>query len=393
MYSFLREKAEKHLQDLVAFTAELVSIPSPSFCEAALANKVEKKMQVLGYDNVLKDDLGNVAGIIYGRDYSPTLLLLSHMDTSLYPNKQRPRNRSDEERIYGIGASDCKSGLAVQICAGKLLRENLPLKGNLIVAATVAEHNGCSIGTKFFIKNTLTASGLQPSFAILGEPTNLGLYYGHDGWIGICVKFKNWNHEMLNRTCEEFRDFFGKDKKNTSALKEEISTDSPLYNTKNGTAEIKTVHRLRAENEVLHILRRIRNAARLICRQYKSSVSVSISRMHYKIGESDLSARQLSFPWQTDPLNPFFENAHFALRAAKCTVRGGTFALEKLGMGTAGRSISEELGIPVIGYGPGNEEVAHDPDEYVEISKINEAFFGTAVIAHRIIGEYSAGIY
>jgi acetylornithine deacetylase/succinyl-diaminopimelate desuccinylase-like protein len=392
LYSFLREKAEKHFQDLIGFTAELVSIPSPSFCEAELADKVEKKMQALGYDNVLRDGIGNVAGIIYGRDYGPTLLLISHMDTSLDLGKESLKSRLDEDRIYGIGASDCKSGLAAQMFAGKLLSENLPLKGNLIVAATVAEHNGCSIGTKYFVKNTLTASGLQPSFAILGEPTNLGLYYGHDGWLSICVKFRNWNHEMLNRTCEEFRDFLGKNKK-TSAQKEEISTDLPLYNTENGTAEIKTVHRLRAENEILHILRRIRNAARLICRQYKSSVTVSISRMRYKIGQRDFSARQISFPWQTDPFNPFFENAHIALRAAQCTLHGGMFALEKLGMGTAGRSISEGLGIPVIGYGPGNEEITHDPDEYVEIANINEAFFGTAVIAHRIIGETSAGIY
>lgn len=114
--------------------------------------------------------------------------------------------------------------------------------------------------------------------------------------------------------------------------------------------------------------------------------------MNFSAGDGlNFSNKQLSIPWQTDPFNSIFEEARFALHAAQCTVRGGTWVFEKLGMGTSGRIVAEVLGIPVIGYGPGNEETLHD--EYVEIAKINEVFFGTSVIAHRIIGETSAGIY
>ena len=86
---------------------------------------------------------------------------------------------------------------------------------------------------------------------------------------------------------------------------------------------------------------------------------------------------------ETDPLNSFFEEARLALRAAHCKIKGGTWQLKSLGMGTAGSVLVNEFSIPTIGYGPGT--MSCDPEEYVEIKDLNEAFFGTAVIAHRLL--------
>ena len=79
-----------------------------------------------------------------------------------------------------------QGSLAAQAYAGPLLKQCLsPLRDNLVVSATVAEENGASVGMHTLIERTLSKLGMRPTVVILGEPTGLGLYYGHDGWSWI----------------------------------------------------------------------------------------------------------------------------------------------------------------------------------------------------------------
>ena len=87
-----------------------------------------------------------------------------------------------DDVLHGLGASDCKAGLAAQIYAGALLKRSLlPLRGNLVVAATVSEERGGSPGLRHLMRDTLPSLDIQPDYAVLGEPTALSIYYGHDG--------------------------------------------------------------------------------------------------------------------------------------------------------------------------------------------------------------------
>lgn len=340
-------------------------------------------------------------GIIYGREYSPTLLLLSHMDTSRSTDRQRfSKAQIRDGRLYGVGASDCKSGLAAQIYAGKLLKESCnPLYGNLIVVASVSEHNGCSIGVRHFLKDTLPALGLQPSFAVLGEPTDMGLYYGHDGWVSIEVKLASTEIDALEAATTALLSFLSKGTfpaTDTGSSVQETNIHAPEYVTAAGTgyALIRMDQRLRTPQETIVLLRRMKAVANLVCKPLNiRSVSAGIARTTTKtFDEALLPIRLISRPWMTDPLNPIFEEARLALRTAQCTVRGGTWTLSRLGMGTAGSAL-ETAGIPTIGYGPGNEMTAHEPDEFVELDNVREVFFGTTVIAHRITGIISRTIH
>jgi acetylornithine deacetylase/succinyl-diaminopimelate desuccinylase-like protein len=55
-------------------------------------------------------------------------------------------------------------------------------------------------------------------------------------------------------------------------------------------------------------------------------------------------------------------------------------------MGTSGGVILNEFSVPTIGYGPGNEDLAHQPGEYLETEKLTEAVYGTAVMVHGLVG-------
>lgn len=395
MYSLLREKAAGYESSLIQFAQKLVSIPSDHNIEEDLVGEtVASTMDSLGYDKVFKDSFGNVAGCIFGRNYSPTLLLVSHMDAIHVPyDGVENRVRVEGDALYGYGASDSKGGLAAQVFAGRLLKESIPMYGNLIVVATVAEQGGCSIGIRHFLKDTLPSLGLKPSFAILGEPTDLGLYYGHEGWVSIEIKISGQSVDDVEHAASELYTFLNKSSANAlsdSENIEEILITKPEIeeSADQKRALIKITHRLRNKNEILHLLCRFRETARLVCKPYKAlSTSTGICRrvLHSKKGASHV-VRQFSLPWATDPLNSNFEEARLALRTADCVVRGGTWHLGRLGMGTAGNVLTEMYGIPTIGYGPGSEMASQGSDDYVTIENIKDAFYGTAVIAHRITG-------
>lgn len=391
MYSLLRQKAAFHENGLIQFAFNMVSAPaSNNFEEDLVGEIVLSTMESLDYDKVFKDSFGNIIGCIFGRDYSPTLLLVSHMDTM---NSEASRSsiqaKIEDDLLYGYGASDSKGGLAAQVYAGRLLKECFPMYGNLIVVATVAEQGGCSIGIRHFLKSTLPSLGLKPSFAVLGEPTDLGLYYGDEGWVCIDVKISGDDEKQIKDAAFELYTFLNKSYANTlpdNSEIEEVKITKPGELSDKLSTTLQVMHRLRNKNEIFHLLYRLRETARFVCRSYrKLSVSAGICRKVIKRKDGIvMPVRQLSLPWKTDPLNSYFEEARLALRSADCVVRGGTWHLGRLGMGTAGNVLTEMYSVPTIGYGPGSEIAAQGEGNYVSIENIKEAFYGTAVIAHRI---------
>jgi acetylornithine deacetylase/succinyl-diaminopimelate desuccinylase-like protein len=58
----------------------------------------------------------------------------------------------------------------------------------------------------------------------------------------------------------------------------------------------------------------------------------------------------------------------------------GHYAFCTNGSGTAG------MGLPTIGFGPGDETLAHQHDEYVELSDLVAAARGYAAIAEALVG-------
>ena len=145
MYSVRQRKNKWSAARAVELTQRLVRVPSDWLHEERVAETVEKEMRASRFDKVLRDSVGNVVSVKFGREETPTVLLASHMDTVGVGNESAWSLPAYEGvvmygQLYGRGAADCKSGLAAQLYAGDLLvRSRLPLRGTLIVAVTVAD--------------------------------------------------------------------------------------------------------------------------------------------------------------------------------------------------------------------------------------------------------------
>jgi acetylornithine deacetylase/succinyl-diaminopimelate desuccinylase-like protein len=117
----------------IAFCRELVRLEGLSGGEQAVAEAVEREMRALGYDEVGRDRLGSVVGLIRGArsagtDAAPGALLFdAHLDVvpATEPEAWRFPPFSGERaegRIWGRGATDVKGSLAALVLAlGTLL--------------------------------------------------------------------------------------------------------------------------------------------------------------------------------------------------------------------------------------------------------------------------------
>jgi len=398
MYDILRRKNEGLKDQVLAFTKELVQRPSPSLKESRVGKLVQRRMEALGYDKVFRDDFGNVIGAMFGREDGPTLLLCCHMDTALPGNEDlwdhSPfSGETKDGRLYGRGASDCKAGLAAQVFTGALLRRSLlPLQGNLIVAATVGEEIGGSVGVRRLMQNTLPELEISPTYAILGEPTDLGLYYGHDGWLELETEITGPNRSEVtcgaNAVFDEYHSRIASD--SNGDCPEEMVVRKPCCKDCSVcyVATIIVDRRLRDSKEVDVMVASMNHQAEMateLARDVSVTVAVQQETKRTYTGTRAV-VRKIVLPWETNPFSSLMERSRHALGAAGCQVRPGKWRLARLGMATAGGLLTKEYGVPTLGYGPGNESVIHAPNEYVEIDKIYEAVYGTAAIVHSIIG-------
>ena len=398
MYSLLAAKTRGLEAEALEFTQQLIRAASPSLQEGKVARLVEARMQSLGYENVFVDDYGNVIGILAGRQGQPTVLLSSHMDTA-DPGESADWQElpfSGEVRngvLYGLGASDCKAGLAAQIYSGALLRRAmLPLKGNVVVAATVSEEQGGSLGLRHLMQDTLPSLDLQPDFAILGEPTGLGIYYGHDGSAVFEVLIEGPDNFQVNdATTAVFENFRNQYRTAGGEGQAEFqSLRSPRFQRVPGAVSgvIDVCRRLPDSETVNGTMEQIKHEARAAAASVGHvAVNVTVRREERQLYTKRTTLlEQRIDAWSLDPYHPLITRARHALAAAGCQVSCGKFRLPRLGMGTAGGVLVNQFGVPAIAYGPGSEDTCHGPNESVSVTRASQAVYGTAAITHSLIG-------
>ncbi|MBS1264599.1 MAG: putative succinyl-diaminopimelate desuccinylase DapE [Acidimicrobiaceae bacterium] len=161
------------MTDLLALTAELVSVPSVSHEEAAIVALIEARLRAvpgLSIDRV-GDNL--VARTDLGRPQR--LILAGHTDT--VPGDTAAGARIDGDTCSGLGSADMKGGLAVMMALATSVPEpSVDVTWVFYAREEVAsEFNG--LGEIFSVAPHL----LEGDAAILGEPTGAAIEAGCQG--------------------------------------------------------------------------------------------------------------------------------------------------------------------------------------------------------------------
>lgn len=179
--------AKQYLPPAVEFARHLIATPSMPGKEGNIAAVVKREMEELGYDKVWVDHAGNVIGKINGGN-GPTLMLNGHIDhvdpgpPEDWPYPPFAAQVVDGE-LWGRGAVDMKGPVASMVYAASLFKHmRLSPPGDIYVTAVVMEEIG-GVGTRH------AASHLNPQIAVCGEPSSNALMRGHRGRVEVIVEF------------------------------------------------------------------------------------------------------------------------------------------------------------------------------------------------------------
>lgn len=371
----------KYDNAVIEFARKLVRIRSYSGEEEGVARLVAGKMEELGYDEVFIDAVGNVMGRI--GDGLRSVLFDSHMDTVEVNDDEEwisPPFDADikDGRIYGRGSVDMKSSLAASLYAAVAARDLGFQDGRTIyVTATVSEEY-CD-GEN--LKMLFAEKGLRPDFVVICEPSNNLVTLGHKGKAQVLLrthgvsahgsapeKGVNAVYEMAEiiTRVEKLND-------NLAALGpphgtivlSDISCVSASLNAVPSECSIYLDRRL-VPGETEEDVKREMDALTL---GKRSSWEIGVLRRKSWTGV-ELVYFPLHRAWKIDQdheLVKACDRVYEKVFGRKPGEYGfwdfGTNAVTPVGMG-----------IPTVGFGPGEYKLAHGVNENCEVDKILEAF-------------------
>ncbi len=169
-------------ESLAELLAALVDIPSVTGDEGAIASFVEARLRARGTGEVARSGHGAVwLGPRRGR---PLVVLAGHLDT--VPPQGNAKARREGGRLYGVGTTDMKSGVAVMLALVDSL-DPAALRFDLACVFYDAEEGpaaGNGLGRILAEFPALSEAAL----AVVLEPTNLGVEMGCNGILNVEVR-------------------------------------------------------------------------------------------------------------------------------------------------------------------------------------------------------------
>jgi succinyl-diaminopimelate desuccinylase len=319
---------------------------------------------------------------------TPEVLFTSHMDT-VPPGDRRAWRRDPFSgeivgtRMYGRGAADAKASLVAMIAAIEALTTVLPLQGMLSFAAVSDEEVGGVKGTEFLVDRGL----LRPDHVVVGEITHNRLAVAEKG----VVWFRVTTHGRAahGSTPWEGSNAISHMIRVLSAIEQQVGTrlhakSHPLVPPP--SLSIGTIRGGIATNVVADWCEATIDRRTLPGESIPEAVA-EIERVLTRLEMEDAALQADVEVLQSGPPIETSTDTRI-VRIAQDVARELRISPEVVGYPQAsdGRFFAER-GIPTIIFGPGSPEVAHTPDEFVELDDVIAAAKFYAMLAKRLLTE------
>jgi putative selenium metabolism hydrolase len=369
---------------LLNFLREICAIPSMDSQIGAVGERIAIEMRALGFDEVRFEKMGNIFGRIGS---GPRVLVYdSHIDTVGVGDPASwgwdPfQGKIEDGKLYARGAVDEKGSTPGMIYGLAIARDLGLLAGWTVYYYGNMEEWCDGIAPNSFVE---VDPQVRPDFVVIGEPTMLRVYRGHKGRVELKITAKGKSaHAASNHLGDNaiykllpliaaIRDlepqlgdhpFLGHAKITVSDMK--VST-----------ASINAV----PDEAVIFIDRRLTfgESKEAAIAQVQSLIS---TEARDAITVEELFYDEPSYTGFTFPVDKYFPA--WVLEEDHPLVQAGIEARRLSGLpdaptgkwdfSTNGTYWAGKAGIPSIGFGPGDERLAHTAGEFVPLDEVVKA--------------------
>lgn len=387
------------LDACVEFLQHLIRTRSMPGEEGELARLVEKEMEDLGYDDVSIDEAGNVIGLVRGADGAPSVMFNTHLD---HVDAGDPEGWSHHPfrgdlvsgEVWGRGAVDIKGPLAAQVHGvGALARHGERPPGDVYVTATVQEEVG-GLGARYL------APRVSPDLVLVGEPSRNEIRRGHRGRVELRLRVRGrMSHASMPELGANPLPTVGAFLASLPELglpddatlgratvsPTLIRTDQTSPNVIPGEAclrlDCRTVPGQDAESLCDLLLPLLRRAERPgTAGEFEVPVT----------GRRSWTGHEMTYPADNPPYA--IAPDHPAVRSAARVLADALGAEPALGVwrfATDGGHFAE-AGMTVVGFGPGDDELAHTVEERIAVDELARGARGNLALARSWAAAYAS---
>jgi len=371
-----------HADEVVAFLKEFIAIRSVTYEEGAVIEFFAGKLRSFGFDEVRIDAVGNALGRV--GNGKTTLLYDAHIDT-VEPGNPAVWGMNPLEAqvvdgvLRGRGAVDDKGCLTAAAFAGRAIKElGLETDFTLWVSASISEEDVEGSCVKAMMEES---SDIKPDYILVAESSDNRIVRGHKGRALIKIDVPGkcahasaaWRGEnalikslpIMDRI-DKYNDFVEDPFLGRGTIEvTKIECDTPSLNTIPGGAVITCDRRISCGETIEELLQEIEPMIADV-----KGASARIDTEHVTTYTGYQMECVDYFPsWVLEQQHPLIQAGVAAYR--------GMFEREPVvgrwDFCTNATHLCGRMGIPAIGYGPGDSSLCHSTDDKVPVAELLDA--------------------
>jgi putative selenium metabolism hydrolase len=390
------DAARGYEEQIVRFLRDLIAIPAESGKEGDRCERVRREYESLGFDDVFIDGLGSVVARIGSGDFK--ILFDGHIDCvgvgDLGNWDFDPfAGKLEDGEIWGRGAVDELPAIAGMAYGAKMLADRgVPEGVSLYLTASVMEED-CD---GYCMRHLIETEGIRPDVAVLGEPTDLGVYRGQRGRMEATITTRGVSAhgahadrgvnalykmapiisdvEQLNKGLAE-DEFLGKG----SIIVSSIECTTPSLNAVPDSARIYIDRRLTVGETVESSMAELKGLPHL------GDAEVELLKYDEVSWRGTRAQQDKYYPtWILDEDHPLVQG----VAAAATEALGEAPKISRWSFSTNGVATMGLYGIPTVGFAPGLEELAHTTQERVSVDDLIKATAVHSLIPEMLIDRF-----